>query len=66
MRFRNVSVFAARIPAFSCSSWAQDEVIREAAIHNNVKMTALAPAKDIPEDISTQFRNISFPSWKRL
>jgi hypothetical protein len=58
MRFRNVSVFTAfAFLLFSCSSWAQDEVIREAAIHENVKMTALAPAKDIPEDIATQFRN---------
>ncbi len=58
MRFRNVSVFIAfAFLLFSCSSWAQDEVIREAAIHENVKLTALAPAKDIPEDIATQFRN---------
>src|SRR5512139_2768845 len=58
MRFRNVSVLTAfAFLLFSCSSWAQDEVIREAAIHDNVKLTAAAPAKDIPEDIATHFRN---------
>lgn len=40
---------------FSCGVWAQEKIEREAVIHDNVKLIALAPAQDIPEEIQKQY-----------
>jgi hypothetical protein len=48
-------VFASLV--FSVSLYAQEKSDREVVVHKNVKLIALAPDSDIPEDIAKQYRS---------
>ena len=60
MQFPNVRMHMVLILAlllFSWSALAQDKIEREVMIHKNVKLVILAPAQEIPEDITSQFKS---------
>jgi len=58
MRFRNVATLTA--PAFLLFLWnlgAQEKPDREVEIYRNVKLIIMSAGPDIPEAITTQYRN---------
>lgn len=58
MQFLKIRVvMAITFLLFCWNGWAQDKIEREVEIHRNIKLIAMAPASDIPEDIATQYRN---------